>query len=140
IASLARGRATNWHAARRAGPPGARSMTRTSDATSLTPSGTSAEMGAYAPPTEEHHVMSIAIHQLTPIFAGEVSGVDITQKLSKDEVAAIEAGMDRCAVLVFHDQKLTDPQQQVFSRNFGELEHTAGANITKAQDRRLDPY
>jgi len=84
--------------------------------------------------------MSISIRQLTAIFAGEVSGVDITQPLSQDEVAAIEAGMDRCAVLVFHDQKLTDPQQQAFSRNFGELEHTAGANVTQAQDRRLDPY
>jgi alpha-ketoglutarate-dependent 2,4-dichlorophenoxyacetate dioxygenase len=84
--------------------------------------------------------MSIAIRQLTPIFAGEVSGVDITAPLTKDEVAAIEAGMDRHAVLVFHDQKLTDAQQQVFSRNFGELEHTGGGNLTKTQDRRLDPY
>ena len=48
--------------------------------------------------------------------------------------------MDRYAVLVFHDQKLTDAQQQVFSRNFGELEHTGGGNITKTPDRRLDPY
>jgi alpha-ketoglutarate-dependent 2,4-dichlorophenoxyacetate dioxygenase len=84
--------------------------------------------------------MSVSIRQLTPVFAGEVSGVDITQPLSRDDVAAIEAGMDRYAVLVFHDQKLTDPQQQAFSRNFGELEHTAGANITKVQDRRLDPF
>src|SRR5271156_6604400 len=84
--------------------------------------------------------MGIAIRQLTPIFAGEVSGVNITEPLTNDEVAAIEAGMDRCAVLVFHDQKLTDAQQQVFSRYFGELEHTGGGNITKAQDRRLDPY
>ncbi len=53
---------------------------------------------------------------------------------------AIDTGMDRYAVLVFHGQKLTDQQQQAFSRHFGELEHTAGGNITKAQDRRLDPY
>jgi alpha-ketoglutarate-dependent 2,4-dichlorophenoxyacetate dioxygenase len=84
--------------------------------------------------------MSIAIRQLTPVFAGEVSGVDITQPLGKDDVVAIDTGMDRYAVLVFHGQKLTDQQQQAFSRNFGELEHTAGGNITKAQDRRLDPY
>jgi alpha-ketoglutarate-dependent 2,4-dichlorophenoxyacetate dioxygenase len=84
--------------------------------------------------------MSLSIHQLTSVFAGEVSGIDITRPLGKDEVAAIEAGMDRCAVLVFHDQHLTDAQQQAFSRNFGDLEHTAGGNITKAQDRRLDPY
>jgi alpha-ketoglutarate-dependent 2,4-dichlorophenoxyacetate dioxygenase len=84
--------------------------------------------------------MSLSIRQLTSVFAGEVSGIDITRPLGKDEVAAIEAGMDRCAVLVFHDQHLTDAQQQAFSRNFGDLEHTAGGNITKAQDRRLDPY
>jgi alpha-ketoglutarate-dependent 2,4-dichlorophenoxyacetate dioxygenase len=84
--------------------------------------------------------MSIAIRQLAPVFAGEVSGIDITRPLTKDAVAAIEAGMDRYAVLVFHNQKLTDAQQQVFSRNFGDLEHTGGGNITKMQDRRLDPY
>ena len=84
--------------------------------------------------------MSIAIRQITPIFAGKVSGIDITQPLARDQVAAIEAGMDRYAVLVLHDQRLTDQQQQAFSRNFGDLEHTAGGNITKAQDRRLDPY
>jgi|SRR5580658_4262562 alpha-ketoglutarate-dependent 2,4-dichlorophenoxyacetate dioxygenase len=84
--------------------------------------------------------MTLTIQQLTPVFAGEVSGVDITRPLTRDAVAAIEAGMDRYAVLVFHDQKLTDAQQQVFSRNFGELEHTGGGNITKMHDRRLDPY
>jgi alpha-ketoglutarate-dependent 2,4-dichlorophenoxyacetate dioxygenase len=84
--------------------------------------------------------MSLTIRQLTPIFAGEVSGVDITQPLSREDVAAIEAGMDRYAVLAFHDQHLTDDQQKTFSQNFGELEHTAGGNITKGQDRRLDPY
>ena len=84
--------------------------------------------------------MAIAIRQITPVFAGEVSGLDITQPLGRDDVAAIEAGMDRYAVLVFHDQRLNDQQQQAFSRYFGELESTAGGNITQAQDRRLDPY
>jgi alpha-ketoglutarate-dependent 2,4-dichlorophenoxyacetate dioxygenase len=84
--------------------------------------------------------MGIGIQQLTPVFAGEVSGVDIARSLTKDEVAVVEAAMDRYAVLVFHDQTLTNPQQQVFSRNFDELEHTGGGNITKTQERRLDPY
>ncbi len=81
--------------------------------------------------------MAVSIRQLTPVFAGEVSGVDLTKPLSKDEVAAIEAGMDKYAVLVFHDQKLTDEQQQAFSKNFGALENARGGNITKAQDKRL---
>jgi alpha-ketoglutarate-dependent 2,4-dichlorophenoxyacetate dioxygenase len=46
--------------------------------------------------------------------------------------------MDRCAVLVYHDQPLTDEQQKVFSVNFGRLENTAGGNVTKTAERRLD--
>jgi alpha-ketoglutarate-dependent 2,4-dichlorophenoxyacetate dioxygenase len=81
--------------------------------------------------------MTIAIRQIHPVFVGEVSGVDISGPLSRDEVAAIEAGMDRYAVLVFHDQKLTDDQQMTFSRNFGPLEDARGGNVTKPEDKRL---
>jgi alpha-ketoglutarate-dependent 2,4-dichlorophenoxyacetate dioxygenase len=81
--------------------------------------------------------MSIAIRQIHPVFVGEVSGIDLTQPLSAEEVAAVEAGMDRYAVLVYHDQKITDEQQMVFSRNFGALEDARGGNITKPEDKRL---
>src|ERR1700734_3242370 len=70
-------------------------------------------------------------------FAGEVSGIDITRPISDDEVAAIEAGMDRHAVLVFHDQALTDDAQRAFSRRLGPLESAGGGHVTTAQDRRL---
>jgi alpha-ketoglutarate-dependent 2,4-dichlorophenoxyacetate dioxygenase len=63
--------------------------------------------------------MSVSIRQIHPVFVGEVAGVDLSNPLSRDEVAAIEAGMDRYAVLVFHDQKISDEQQMAFSRNFG---------------------
>ena len=79
----------------------------------------------------------ISIRQIHPVFAGEVSGVDLTKPLTKAEAAAIEAGMDRYAVLVFHDQKITDDQQMVFSQNFGTLENAKGGNITKANEYRL---
>ena len=81
--------------------------------------------------------MTIAIRQIHPVFVGEVSGVDLTRPLAPDEVAAVEAGMDRYAVLVFHDQKITDEQQMAFSKNFGPLEDARGGNITKAEDKRL---
>jgi alpha-ketoglutarate-dependent 2,4-dichlorophenoxyacetate dioxygenase len=81
--------------------------------------------------------VTISIGQITPVFAGEVSDIDITQQLSRDEVAAIEAGMDRYAVLVFHDQRLTDDAQRAFTRNFGTLEASPGGNITKLHERRL---
>ncbi len=83
--------------------------------------------------------MSISITELTPGFMGEVSGIDITQPLTRAQVAELEAGMDRYAVLIYHDQRLTDAQQKTFSLNFGPLEETAGGNVTKDADRRLDP-
>ena len=81
--------------------------------------------------------MSLSIRQIHPVFVGEVSGVDITRPLTPDEVKAIDAGMDEYAVLVFHDQKLTDEQQMTFTVNFGRLEVARGGNITKDEDRRL---
>ena len=75
--------------------------------------------------------MTIAIRPLTPDFAGEVSGVDLTRPLTEAEVAALEAGMDRFAVLVYHGQDITDEQQKSFSLNFGGLEQTAGGNVTR---------
>jgi alpha-ketoglutarate-dependent 2,4-dichlorophenoxyacetate dioxygenase len=81
--------------------------------------------------------MSLNIRPINDQFAGEVSGVDITKPLTPAEAQAIEAGMNRYAVLVFRDQALTDDQQQAFSKNFGPLEDARGGNITKAQDKRL---
>jgi alpha-ketoglutarate-dependent 2,4-dichlorophenoxyacetate dioxygenase len=46
--------------------------------------------------------------------------------------------MDEYAVLVYHEQNFTDDQQKDFSRNFGPLEVTAGGNVTRAEQRRLD--
>src|SRR5262249_60892860 len=83
--------------------------------------------------------MSLSIRQIHPVFVGEVSGIDIAKPLTPDEVAAVEAGMDRYAVLVFHDQKITDEQQMAFSQNFGRLEDARGGNITKPEDKRLKP-
>jgi alpha-ketoglutarate-dependent 2,4-dichlorophenoxyacetate dioxygenase len=73
--------------------------------------------------------MAIAIRQIHDIFVGEVSGADLTQPLSAEDVAAIEAGMDRYAVLIFRGQNITDEQQVAFSRNFGEIENKKGGNI-----------
>jgi alpha-ketoglutarate-dependent 2,4-dichlorophenoxyacetate dioxygenase len=82
--------------------------------------------------------MPVTIRPLTPVFAGEVAGVDCTSPLSPDEVAAIEAGMDKYAVLVFRDQDLNDEQQLAFTLHFGELEtyHKPG-HIRRDGDSRL---
>jgi alpha-ketoglutarate-dependent 2,4-dichlorophenoxyacetate dioxygenase len=82
--------------------------------------------------------MSMNIRDLTPGFVGEVSGVDITEPLTADQVAFLEAGMDRYGVLVYHGQDFTDDEQKRFSRYFGNLEVTTGGNVTKDKERRLD--
>jgi alpha-ketoglutarate-dependent 2,4-dichlorophenoxyacetate dioxygenase len=71
------------------------------------------------------------------LFVGEVAGVDLLRPLAPDQVAAIEQGMNRYGVLVFHGQPFTDEQQVAFSVNFGTLE-PAVANVTKGPDRRLE--
>src|SRR5579863_8287834 len=73
-----------------------------------------------------------------PFFAGEVSGIDLRETMSGEQVAAIVEGMDKFAVLVFHDQKIDDTQQLAFSRNFGTLE-IANSDVRRDVDRRLAP-
>jgi alpha-ketoglutarate-dependent 2,4-dichlorophenoxyacetate dioxygenase len=81
--------------------------------------------------------VTISIRQIVPSFAGEVSGVDLTQAIDGATVAAIEAGMDQYAVLVFPNQPLTDDQQRAFTRNFGTLEQAPGGHVAKPHERRL---
>src|SRR6201986_4355423 len=91
------------------------------------------------PPSSGGNSMAIAIRQLTKHFAGEVSGVDLRKPLTKDEASEIEAGMDKYAVLGFHDQDITDDQQMAFALNFGEREDPRGGNVTRDKDYRLGP-
>jgi len=60
--------------------------------------------------------MPLTIRKLHPLFAGEVTGVDLTRPLSGDQALAIEAAMDEYAVLVFPRQDITDEQQLAFAK------------------------
>jgi alpha-ketoglutarate-dependent 2,4-dichlorophenoxyacetate dioxygenase len=75
--------------------------------------------------------------QIGPCFAAEVTDIDLTKPLTPDEVAAVHAGMDEYAVLVFHDQPLTDEQQLAFTRSLGEIEHSIGASLRAPEEYRL---
>jgi alpha-ketoglutarate-dependent 2,4-dichlorophenoxyacetate dioxygenase len=82
--------------------------------------------------------VSLVITSLHPVFAGEVTGVDLTRPISREEAAAIEAGMDRYGVLVFPGQDITDAQQIAFTKNFGELEnYNTPGTVRKRADNRL---
>src|SRR5271170_858665 len=82
--------------------------------------------------------MPISIDRSPEGFAGSVTGVDCAAPLAPEEVAAIEAGMNKHAVLVFHDQPLTDAQQLGFTLHFGKLEkYATPGDVRKPGDRRL---
>ena len=81
--------------------------------------------------------MPVTIRQVGPCFAGEVAGIDMRKALTRDEVAAIHAGMDRWAVLVFREQHIDDGQQLAFTRSLGEIEHAVGASLRAPAEYRL---
>ena len=79
--------------------------------------------------------MGMEIRQLHPLFAGEVGGIDLAQPLGAAAVGAIWETIDRYAVLVFHDQRLSDEQLRDFAKNFGGLE--IGRSAAEGGKRRL---
>ena len=81
--------------------------------------------------------MAITIRQVGPCFAGEVDGIDLAQPLSPEDAAAIHAGMDRYAVLVFHGRPVTPEQHMAFTLALGPIEHAVGTGLRKDDDYRL---
>jgi alpha-ketoglutarate-dependent 2,4-dichlorophenoxyacetate dioxygenase len=81
--------------------------------------------------------MPVTIRQVGPCFAGEVEGIDMKKPLTRDEVAAVHAGMDRYAVLVFREQHIDDAQQLAFTRSLGDIEHAIGTSLRAPAEYRL---
>jgi taurine dioxygenase len=66
--------------------------------------------------------MAISIRNLDAALGAEVSGIDLSTAVPRDDIQAIEAVWNERLVVVFHGQKLSDPQLIAFSKNFGELD------------------
>jgi alpha-ketoglutarate-dependent 2,4-dichlorophenoxyacetate dioxygenase len=66
--------------------------------------------------------MNLQLRPLHPLFAAEASGADLREPLDAPTVGAIEAAMDRHAVLVWRDQPFDEDQQVAFARQFGRLD------------------
>jgi alpha-ketoglutarate-dependent 2,4-dichlorophenoxyacetate dioxygenase len=82
--------------------------------------------------------MSVVIAPILSTFAGEVTGLDCAAPLADVDVRAIDAAMERHAVLVFRGQPLTDEQQIDFTKHFGELErYETSGHIRKREEERL---
>src|ERR1700739_4575656 len=79
--------------------------------------------------------MGIEIRQRHPLFVGEVSGVDLSRPLDGAGTQALWEAIDRYAVLVFHDQRLSDTRLRDFAGEFGKLE--IGRSAAEGGKRRL---
>lgn len=66
--------------------------------------------------------MSLQLKPLHPVFVAEASGLDLTQPLADADVRAINAAMNKYAVLVWRGQPLTPQQQLNFAKSFGPLD------------------
>src|SRR5215218_1682302 len=63
----------------------------------------------------------ITVQSLTPMIGAEVSGIDLSQKLSEEQVAELKHAFVTHHVLVFRDQQLSPEDHKRFARCFGEL-------------------
>src|ERR1044071_6095731 len=66
--------------------------------------------------------MAISVTQIHPYIGAEVGGLDASRPLDDAALAAMWRAIDEYAVVVLHDQHLTDRQLHDFAARFGELE------------------
>jgi alpha-ketoglutarate-dependent 2,4-dichlorophenoxyacetate dioxygenase len=65
--------------------------------------------------------MAMTLKPLHPLFAAEVSGLALSDELDAATIQAIDAAMNKYAVLVFRDQTLDDDTLLAFGKRFGPI-------------------
>lgn len=66
--------------------------------------------------------MALTLEPLHPLFAAQACGVDLRKPLDAGTIRAIDAAMDRYAVLVFRGQPLDQAEQIACAKQFGPLD------------------
>ena len=79
--------------------------------------------------------MTITTRPLHPHIGAEIAGLDAAAPLDEAMLDALWQAIDRYAVLVLHDQRLSDEELRVFAGRFGELE--IGRSALRPGRRRL---
>jgi len=72
--------------------------------------------------------MAIVATRLTPHFAAQIDGADITRPLDDATWAEIRAAFEEHSILVFRGRTLDDETQIAYSHRFGSLEVTRSMN------------
>ena len=68
--------------------------------------------------------MRLTFKKLHPVFVGEASPIELRSVHDPETLAAIRAGMDEYAILVFHDQPFADDEQLAFAQRLDGALHT----------------
>ncbi len=72
--------------------------------------------------------MALAFKKVHPHFVGEASPIELRTLHDRETLAAIRAGMDEYAVLVFHGQDFADDEQLTFAQRLdGSLHERTGS-------------
>src|SRR6476660_10560842 len=79
--------------------------------------------------------MALEIRPSSPSFAAEITCIDLARPTDTDAIDAIWSAIDRSAVVVFRDQRLTDAQLRDFAERFGPLE--IGRAAARGGPRRI---
>ena len=79
--------------------------------------------------------MPAQIWPVTDAFAAEVGDVDLSQPLSDEDWASIEAAYSQYSVLIFPDQHLDQDQHVDFARRFGPIDVSMVADMSDVEVR-----
>ena len=82
--------------------------------------------------------MPITFRKLHPLFAAEVSPIDLRTARERETLERIRAGMDEYAVLVFRDQSLSIQEQLAFAQRLDGKLHTKMGVSALAKNRLGD--
>lgn len=83
--------------------------------------------------------MAISVTPLHPLFVARVDGVDLRRDRSAGVMEAIERALDEHAVVILHDQHLSDDEQIAVSELLGDLSYALNHGRKVGQNTRLRP-
>jgi alpha-ketoglutarate-dependent 2,4-dichlorophenoxyacetate dioxygenase len=63
--------------------------------------------------------MAIEVKRLHPLFAGEMTGIDLSHAIDEPTRQAVERALDEHAVIVLPGPQLDDEKQVAFTRVYG---------------------
>lgn len=83
--------------------------------------------------------MGISVTPLHPFFVARIGGVDLRRDRSPSVMAAVESALHDHAVVVLHDQHLSDDEQIAVSELLGDLSYALNHGRKVGQSARLRP-